>query len=98
MAKAHRVSIGFQPATFAALEEMASASGQSISGLVAGFMDEAVPSLHSITLALKAAKTKPIQALDMMQENLAHAQANAAQGQLHLIETRKRHNKRRAKK
>jgi hypothetical protein len=97
MAKAHRVSIGFQPETLAALEGLAAASGQSISGLVSGFMDEAAPSFVSITQAIKAAKTKPIEALDLMQENLARAQHSAAQGQLHLVESRKRHNKRRAK-
>lgn len=97
MAKAKRVPIGFQPATLAALEGLAEASGQSISGLVSGFMDEAAPSFHSITLALKAAKTKPIAALDLMQENLAQAQLMASQGQLHLVESRKRHNKRREK-
>lgn len=97
MAKAHRVSIGFQPATFAALEALADASGQSISGLVSGFMDEAAPSFFTITQALKEAKMKPIKALDLMQENLAQAQHLASQGQLQLVESRKRHNKRRAK-
>lgn len=98
MAKTARTSIGFQPATYAALEDLADASGQSIASLVSGFMDEAAPSFASIAAALRAAKSKPIYALDLLQENLAQAQANAAQGQLALVEDRKRHNKRRAKK
>lgn len=98
MAKAKRTTIGFQPATYAALEDLADASGSSIAGLVSGFMDEAAPSFASITQALRAAKTKPIKALDLLQENLAQAQHKASQGQLELVEERKRHNKRRAKK
>lgn len=97
MAKAHRVSIGFQPTTFAALEDLAEAAGSSISGLVSGFMDEAAPSFGTIAQALRASKTKPIKALDLLQENLAEAQHRASQGQLQLVESRKRHNKRRAK-
>lgn len=98
MAKTARTSIGFQPATYAALEDLADASGQSIASLVSGFMDEAAPSFASIAAALRAAKSKPIFALDLLQENLAQAQHMAAQGQLQLVESRKRHNKRRAKK
>ena len=97
MAKTKRTSVGFQPATYAALEDLADASGQSIASLVSGFMDEAAPSFVSIAKAIRAAKTKPIAALDLLQENLAHAQHMAAQGQLELVESRKRHNKRRAK-
>jgi len=97
MAKAHRVSIGFQPATFAALEDLADASGSSISGLVSGFMDQASPSFSSISQSLRSAKNKPIFALDLLQENLAEAQHRASQIQLDLVESRKRHNKRRAK-
>lgn len=98
MAKSKRTSIGFQPATYAALEDLADASGQSIASLVSGFMDEAAPSFASIAQAMRVAKTKPIAALDLLQENLAKAQSNAAQGQLALVEDRKRHNRRRAKK
>lgn len=98
MAKTARTSIGFQPATYAALEDLADASGQSIASLVSGFMDEAAPSFASIAAALRAAKSKPIFAIDLLQENLAQAQHMAAQGQLQLVESRKRHNKRRAKK
>lgn len=98
VAKSKRISIGFQPETYAALEDLADASSQSIAGLVSGFMDEAAPSFASIAAALRLAKMKPIRALDLLQENLAQAQANAAQGQLQLVESRKRHNKRRAKK
>lgn len=98
MAKSARTSIGFQPATYAALEDLADASGQSIASLVSGFMDEAAPSFASIAQAMRVAKAKPIAALDLLQENLAQAQANAAQGQLALVEDRKRHNRRRAKK
>jgi predicted DNA-binding ribbon-helix-helix protein len=98
MSKTARTSIGFQPATYAALEDLADASGQSIASLVSSFMDEAAPSFASIAAALRLAKAKPIAALDLLQENLANAQANAAQGQLQLVESRKRHNKRRAKK
>lgn len=98
MAKAHRVPIGFQPATLAALEELAGATGQSISGLVSGFMDEAVPSFNTITQAIKIAKSKPIAALDLMAENLAVATHQASQISLDLVETRKRHNKRRVPK
>jgi len=98
VAKSARTSIGFQPATYAALEDLADASGQSIASLVSGFMDEAAPSFASIAAAIRAAKTKPVAALDLLQENLAQAQAQAAQAQLDLVEDRKRHNKRRAKK
>lgn len=98
MAKTARTSIGFRPATYAALEDLADASGQSIASLVSGFMDEAAPSFASIAAALRAAKSKPIFALDLLQENLAQAQHMAAQGQLDLVESRKRHNKRRVKK
>jgi hypothetical protein len=61
-------------------------------------MDEAIPALDQVIHALELAKSKPIAALDLMQENLAKAQHAASQGQLELIETRKRHNKRRVKK
>lgn len=98
MAKSKRISIGFQPATYAALEDLADASSQSIAGLVSGFIDEAAPSFASVAAALRLAKMKPILALDLLQENLAQAQAQAAQGQLQLVESRKRYNKRRAKK
>lgn len=98
MAKTKRISIGFQPETFAALEDLADASGQSIAGLVSAFMDEAASSFASISQAMRAAKTKPIRALDLLQENLASAQHRASQGQLDLIESRKRHNRRRPKK
>lgn len=98
MAKTKRTSVGFQPATYAALEDLADASGQSIASLISGFMDEAAPSFASIAQAMRVAKTKPVAALDLLQENLAQAQANASQGQLDLVESRKRHNKRRAKK
>lgn len=97
MAKSTRVAVGLQPATHKLLEEMAEVSGQSISGIIAGFMDEAAPSLKHIIDALRLAKSKPIAALDLMQEHLAKAQHVASQGQLDLVETRKRHNKRRAK-
>lgn len=97
MAKAKRVPIGFQPSTLAALERLSKVSGQSISGIVSSFMDDAAPALEQIIQALEAAKTKPIAAIDLMQEQLAIAQHAAAQGQLELVESRKRHNKRRAK-
>lgn len=98
MAKTKRTSVGFQPATYAALEDLADASGQSIASLVSGFMDESAPSFAAIAQAIRAAKTKPIAALDLLQEHLAQAQHMASQGQLELVESRKRHNKRRAKK
>jgi hypothetical protein len=98
MAKAKRIAVSFQPATHAALERLAEASGQSMAGIVSSFMDDAAPALEQITQALEVAKSKPIQALDFMQEQLAQAQLAASQGQLELVESRKRHNKRRAKK
>jgi len=98
MAKAKRISIGFQPATMVALQRLADASGQSISGIVSSFMDDAAPALEQLITAMEKAKTKPLEALDMLQEQLAQAQHLASQGQLDLVETRKRHNKRRAKK
>jgi hypothetical protein len=97
LAKSKRTSVGFQPATYAALEELADASGQSIASLVSGFMDEAAPSFSSVAQAIRFAKIRPLAALDLLQENLAQAQHLAAQGQLDLVESRKRHNKRRAK-
>ncbi len=69
-----------------------------MSGIVSSFMDEVVPSFEQIIQALALAKTKPIAALDMMQEQLAKAQHAASQGNLELVEERKRHNKRRPKK
>jgi hypothetical protein len=98
MAKAKRIPIGFQPTTMSALQRLADVSGQSISGIVSSFMDDAAPALEQIITALELAKTKPIAALDLMQEQLATAQHVASQGQLDLVETRKRHNKRRVKK
>lgn len=98
MAKSKRTSVGFQPSTYAALDDLADASGQSIASVVSGFIDEAVPSFSAIAQAIRAAKTKPLEALDLMQEHLAQAQHLAAQGQLELVESRKRHNRRRAKK
>lgn len=98
MARAKRIMIGFQPTTLAALQRLSDVSGQSISGIVSGFMDDAAPALEQIIAALELAKSKPIAALDLMQEQLATAQHVAAQGQLELVESRKRHNKRRVKK
>lgn len=98
MAKAKRVAVSFQPATHAALERLAEVSGQSMSGIVSAFMDDAVEGIEEIVRAVMLAKTKPIEALDLMQEQLAKAQHIASQGQLDLVESRKRHNKRRAKK
>jgi hypothetical protein len=98
MAKAKRIPISFQPATHAALERLASAAGVSISGLVSGFMDEAAPSFDGIVEALNVAKSKPIQALDLLQDELLKTQQKAFQGQLELSEARKQHNKRRPKK
>lgn len=97
MAKARRIPIGFQPTTLAALEELSAVTGQSISGLVSGFMDEAVPSFHSIAQALKKAKLEPVAAFDMLAEQLAISTHQASQIGLDLVETRKRHNKRRVK-
>lgn len=97
MAKAKRVPVGFQPETHRILEEMAEVSGQSIGSIVSEFMDEAAPALKHVVEALRLAKSKPVAALDLMQEHLAKAQHVASQGQLDLVETRKRHNKRRAK-
>jgi hypothetical protein len=98
VAKTKRISIGFQPSTYAALERLAVATGQSISGIVSGFMDEGVPEFEQIIKAVQMAKKRPVAALDLLQESLAKAQHLASQGQLDLVETRKRHNKRRAKK
>lgn len=98
MAKAKRVPIAFQDSTLEALNRLSDASGQSISGIVSSFMDDAAPALERIVQALELAKSKPVAALDLMQEQLANSQLAAAQGQLELLENRKRHNKRRAKK
>lgn len=98
MAKAKRVPIAFQDSTLEALHRLSDASGQSISGIVSSFMDDAAPALEQIVQALELAKSKPVAALDLMQEQLANAQLAASQGQLELVESRKRHNKRRAKK
>jgi hypothetical protein len=98
MAKAKRISIGFQPATLNALQSLSDATGQSISGIVSGFMDEAAPTLGDIAKAVELAKSKPVEAFDLMAEQLAVATEAASQGQLELVELRKRHNKRRAKK
>jgi len=69
-----------------------------MSGIVSAFMDDAVEGIEEIVRAVMLAKTKPIEALDLMQEQLAKAQHIASQGQLDLVESRKRHNKRRGKK
>jgi len=98
VAKSKRTSVGFQPSTYAALEELADASGQSIASVVSSFIDEAAPSFSAIADAIRMAKSKPVQALDLMQEHLAQVQLQASQGQLELVESRKRHNKRRVKK
>lgn len=98
MAKAKRVPVGFQPSTLAALERLSEVSGQSISGIVSSFMDDAAPALEEIIRALEVAKTKPLKAIDLMQDQLARATVAAGQGQLELVDARKRHNRRRAKK
>lgn len=98
MAKARRISIGFQPETLKALEALSEATGQSISGIVSEFMDEAAPTFTDIVKAFALAKTKPVQAFDLMAERLAIATEAASQGSLELAEIRKRHNKRSAKK
>lgn len=98
MAKAKRVPIAFQDSTLALLHRFADVSGQSISGIVSSLIDEAAPAIEPVIEALEKAKTKPIAALDLISEGLARAQHNASQQQLDLIEVRKRHNKRRAKK
>lgn len=98
MAKAKRISIGFQPATLKALEALSEATGQSISGIVSEFMDEAAPTFTDIIKAIELAKSRPVEAFDLMAERLAVASEAASQGQLELVEMRKRHNKRRAKK
>mgnify|MGYP003394896860 CR=1 FL=1 len=98
MSKAKRIPVSFQPATHAALERLAAAVGVSISGLVSSFMDDAVSSFDGIVAALDVAKSKPVQALDLLQDELLKTQHKALQGQLELSEARKKHNKRRPKK
>lgn len=100
MAKAKRISVGFQPATHAALERLADAVGVSMASLVSGFMDEAAPSFDGIVQAVNLAKSKPTQALTMIQDQLVRAQHGVSKVQVELADARAQHqhNKRRAKK
>lgn len=98
MAKAKRVPIAFQDSTLQMLHRLSDVTGQSISGIVSNFIDEAAPALEQVIQAVQLAKSKPIAALDLMQEQLAKAQHVASQGQLQLVATRKKHNMRREKK
>lgn len=98
MAKSIRVSVGFQSSTHKAIEDLAAATGQSFASIVSEFMDEAAPSFGDIAKAIQLAKKKPVQALDIMAERLAVATQQAAQIGLDLVESRKRHNKRRVPK
>lgn len=103
MAKAKRISVGFQPATHAALERLADAVGVSMASLVSGFMDQAAPSFDGIVEAVNLAKSKPTEALDMIQDQLVRAQHGVSKVQIELSDARaehkhNKHNKRRAKK
>lgn len=93
-----RVQVTLSQQTYQALKELSDATGDSMSGIVAHFMDEAAQAFPSIIAAFQTAKSRPIEAMDLMAEQLAKAQAAASQGQLDLVEMRRRQYKRRAKK
>lgn len=93
-----RLAVVLNPSTYQAIKELSEATGDSMSGIVAHFMNEAAPAFPAIIQALTVAKSRSVEAFDLMGEQLAKAQAVAAQGQLELIEMRRRQYKRRAKK
>lgn len=93
-----RVQVTLSPHTYQALKELSDATGDSMSSIVAHFVDEAAQAFPAIIAAFDSAKSRPMEALDLMAEQLAKAQAAASQGQLDLVEMRRRQYKRRAKK
>jgi len=93
-----RVQVLLNPSTFEAVRALSEATGDSMSSIIAHFMDDAAQAFPAIIAAFEAAKSRPVEALDLMAEQLAKAQAAASQGQLDLVEMRRRQYKRRAKK
>lgn len=93
-----RLAVVLNPSTYQAIKALSEATGDSMSGIVAHFMDEAAPAFPAIVEAMTAAKSRPAHALDLMAEQLAKAQMVASQGQLDLVEMRRRQYKKKAKK
>ena len=93
-----RVQVLLNPSTFEAVRALSEATGDSMSSIIAHFMDDAAQAFPAIIAAFEAAKSRPVEALDLMAEQLAKAQAAASQGQLDLVEMRRRQYKRRSKK
>lgn len=93
-----RIGVVLNPSTYQAIKELSEATGDSMSSIVAHFMDEAAPAFGDIAKAMTAAKSRPMEALDIMSMQLAKATEAVGQGQLELVELRRRQYKRRAKK
>jgi hypothetical protein len=92
-----RLAVVLNPSTYQAIKELSEATGDSMSSIVAHFMDEAAPAFGDIAKAMTVAKARPIEALDLMAVQLAKATQAAGQGQLELVEARRRQHKRRSK-
>lgn len=97
-AKNPRLAVVLNVSTYQAIKDLSEATGDSMSSIVAHFMDEAAPAFGDIAKAMRAAKSRPMEALDLMAEQLAKATQSVGQGQLELIDARRRQYKRRAKK
>lgn len=54
-----RINVTLQPQTHAAVQRLAALSGDSMSSIIAGFVDLVVPSLERVVVALERARDAP---------------------------------------
>ena len=81
-----RLSITLSPESRAALDALSEAAGVSAASFIAGLVHDAIPVIEATTRALRAARTQPQKAADILNSEVVRAVAKVAQGQLELDE------------
>lgn len=68
-----RITVTLEPRSYEVLSRLSAADGQSMSKIVAGFVDMAVPSLERVVLVLERAKTAPSEVRAGLAASIARA-------------------------
>lgn len=84
--KLPRISVTLSVESKAALDALSEVAGVSASSFIGGLVHDAIPVIEATTRALRAAKTQPQKAADILNAEVVRAVSKVAQQQLELDE------------
>ena len=70
-----RITLSLEPHVYEVLRRMSAAGGNSMSSIVTGFLDVAVPALERMVVVMEAAKAAPEQTMQEVSDMVARAEA-----------------------